>query len=88
MTETVITVTSGPQAQSQARPAADLGWIQFNINYFLTYPGILKVIQLVRINSWCGRKKSVAHQTLWSLGIELGQRIPGSAIIIISGCGD
>lgn len=55
MTETVITVTSGPQAQSQARPAADLGWIQFNINYFLTYPGILKVIQLVRINSLCGR---------------------------------
>lgn len=46
MTETVITVTNGAQ-QTQSRPAADLGWIQFNVNYFLTYPGIIKLIQLV-----------------------------------------
>lgn len=48
MVETVITVTSGPQQQSQARPA-DLGWVQCNVNYFQTYPGILKLIQLVII---------------------------------------
>lgn len=48
MTETVITVTNGAQ-QTQSRPAADLGWIQFNVNYFLTYPGIIKLIQLVKI---------------------------------------
>lgn len=54
MTETVITVNSGPHAQSQQRPASDLGWIQFNVNYFLTYPGILKLIQLVIRNAYWG----------------------------------
>lgn len=48
MTETVITVTSAPQQNSQQQRPSDLSWVQCNINYFLTYPGILKLIQLVR----------------------------------------
>lgn len=47
MTETVITVTSGQQQNTQ-RPAGDLAWVQCNVNYFQTYPGIIKLIQLVR----------------------------------------
>lgn len=62
MTETVITVTSAPQHNAQQQRPADLSWIQCNINYFLTYPGILKLIQLVR------KLKSLRH----TVGVTLG----------------
>lgn len=47
MTETVITVSSGGQQQQQPKPADNLSWLQFNVNYFTTYPGIIKIVQLV-----------------------------------------
>lgn len=53
MTETVVTVTQSqavpPNAanQAQAKPENNLNWIKFNIRYFQSIPGILKLVQLV-----------------------------------------
>lgn len=51
MTETVVTVqhpSQGPRPQTTTTTTSDgLGWIQFNLQYFTTIPGILKLAQLV-----------------------------------------
>lgn len=51
MSETVVTVDPNRQPQAQPKPAAQpqgsLSWVKFNIGYFQTIPGILKLIQLV-----------------------------------------
>lgn len=53
MSETVINVThvrgsNGHNPNSvQGDGASNLGWIQFNIEYFLTHDGILKLVQIV-----------------------------------------
>uniref|UniRef100_U5EQZ4 Putative members of chemokine-like factor super family n=1 Tax=Corethrella appendiculata TaxID=1370023 RepID=U5EQZ4_9DIPT len=51
MTETVVTVEQPAQrqhaGQQQAKPDASLTWLQFNVNYFKTIPGILKLVQLI-----------------------------------------
>jgi len=51
MSETVVTVDPNRLPQAQPKPAAapqgSLSWIKFNIGYFQTIPGILKIIQLV-----------------------------------------
>lgn len=46
MTETVVTVqpTNGAAAHTQPQGMA---WIQFNLQYFSTIPGIIKLVQLV-----------------------------------------
>lgn len=49
MPETVVTVDSSQQRTgAQPKPASSLSWIQCNVSYFVTLPGILKIIQLVR----------------------------------------
>jgi hypothetical protein len=53
MSETVINVThvhngNGSNHVNNNNPSNNLGWIQFNIEYFLTRDGILKLVQLVR----------------------------------------
>lgn len=50
MTETVVTVqpTNGVHAAHQQQaPGQGLGWLQFNLQYFATIPGIIKLVQLV-----------------------------------------
>ncbi|KAG4067884.1 hypothetical protein HA402_010570 [Bradysia odoriphaga] len=51
MSETVVTVDPNRQPQAQPKPAAQsqgaLSWVKFNIGYFQTIPGILKLVQLV-----------------------------------------
>lgn len=50
MTETVVTIDRNPSAGQQPKPATQttgLSWLQFNIGYFTTIPGILKLVQLV-----------------------------------------
>ena len=56
MTETVVTVepSNRPPVQAQAQPqktsaATELNWLKFNIDYYKTIPGILKLVQLVII---------------------------------------
>lgn len=51
MTETVVTVqpTNGMHAaHTQQAPGQGLAWLQFNLQYFATIPGIIKLVQLVR----------------------------------------
>lgn len=57
MSETVINVThvrNGNSNNNQHHPnhiyddASNLNWIKFNVEYFVTADGILKLIQLVR----------------------------------------
>lgn len=51
MTETVVTVqpTNGVHAAAhqQQAPGDGLAWLQFNLQYFATIPGIIKLVQLV-----------------------------------------
>lgn len=53
MTETVVTVDQSQAAppnatnQAQAKPDNSLNWIKFNIQYFQSIPGILKLVQMV-----------------------------------------
>lgn len=56
MTETVVTVEQGrpqntgpppPKPDGQQQPQDPLSWIAYNMAYFQTIPGILKLIQLV-----------------------------------------
>lgn len=54
MTETVVTVDQSQAApaanaahQTQAKPDSSLNWIKFNVQYFQSIPGILKLVQLV-----------------------------------------
>uniref|UniRef100_A0A182LSK8 Uncharacterized protein n=1 Tax=Anopheles culicifacies TaxID=139723 RepID=A0A182LSK8_9DIPT len=58
MAETVVTVetpnrnagtpTATPAAgQAQAKPESNLNWLKFNTQYFITIPGILKIVQVV-----------------------------------------
>lgn len=53
MTETVVTVDQSQAAppnatqHGQAKPDNSLNWIKFNIQYFQSIPGILKLVQLV-----------------------------------------
>uniref|UniRef100_A0A1L8E3H6 Putative member of chemokine-like factor super family n=1 Tax=Nyssomyia neivai TaxID=330878 RepID=A0A1L8E3H6_9DIPT len=47
MPDTVVTVDSSQRTQAQPKPASSLSWIQCNVSYFLTLPGILKIIQLI-----------------------------------------
>uniref|UniRef100_A0A1Q3FZF5 Putative member of chemokine-like factor super family n=3 Tax=Culex tarsalis TaxID=7177 RepID=A0A1Q3FZF5_CULTA len=55
MTETVVTVDQSQAApppssatgQAQAKPDNSLNWIKFNVHYFTSIPGILKLVQLV-----------------------------------------
>jgi len=50
MTETVITVqhpSNGTRTTQTTTQVDGLGWIQFNLPYFGTIPGILKLVQLV-----------------------------------------
>lgn len=57
MTETVVTVDQPQQAtpaangaqQAQAKPDNSLNWIKFNVQYFQSIPGILKLVQLVSV---------------------------------------
>ena len=46
MSETAITLE---QSNDSRNDAASLNWIQFNLDYFKTNDGILKVIQMVSI---------------------------------------
>lgn len=52
MTETVVTVqpTNGMHAAAhqQQAPGQGLAWLQFNLQYFATIPGIIKLVQLVK----------------------------------------
>lgn len=43
MTETTVHV-----GQTEAPKQGALSWLQFNINYFRTIPGIIKLVQVVR----------------------------------------
>lgn len=56
MSETVVTVDPNRQPSAQPKPAAQpqgsLSWVKFNIGYFQTIPGILKLIQLVSKQKW------------------------------------
>lgn len=55
MSETVVTVESGrptnagapPKPNAQQQSGGPLSWITFNVAYFQSAPGILKLIQLV-----------------------------------------
>lgn len=50
MSETVINVTHvrGANGHPTNNPEpSNLGWIQFNIEYFFSHDGILKLVQLV-----------------------------------------
>ncbi|XP_055586345.1 CKLF-like MARVEL transmembrane domain-containing protein 4 [Uranotaenia lowii] len=53
MTETVVTVDQShaspgaQQQQQQAKPDSSLNWIKFNLLYFKSIPGILKLVQLL-----------------------------------------
>ncbi|XP_059617272.1 CKLF-like MARVEL transmembrane domain-containing protein 4 [Phlebotomus argentipes] len=47
MPETVVTVDSSQRTTAQPKPASSLSWIQCNVSYFLTLPGLLKLIQLI-----------------------------------------
>lgn len=55
MTETVVTVDQSQAAppnaanQAQAKPDNSLNWIKFNIQYFQSIPGILKLVQMVSL---------------------------------------
>uniref|UniRef100_A0A336K1N4 CSON011303 protein n=1 Tax=Culicoides sonorensis TaxID=179676 RepID=A0A336K1N4_CULSO len=54
MTETVVTVqpTNGVHsAHQQQAPGDGLGWLQFNLQYFATIPGIIKLVQLELVNT-------------------------------------
>uniref|UniRef100_A0A8W7PZE1 Uncharacterized protein n=1 Tax=Anopheles coluzzii TaxID=1518534 RepID=A0A8W7PZE1_ANOCL len=57
MAETVVTVetpnrtAASPAAtpapgQAQAKPESNLNWLKFNTQYFITIPGILKIVQV------------------------------------------
>lgn len=46
MSETAITLEHSNDSRNDA---ASLNWIQFNLDYFKTNDGILKVIQMVSI---------------------------------------
>ncbi|XP_063705713.1 CKLF-like MARVEL transmembrane domain-containing protein 4 [Culicoides brevitarsis] len=46
MKETVVTVPPTAAHQQQA-PGEGLAWLQFNLQYFATIPGIIKLVQLV-----------------------------------------
>lgn len=54
MSETVINVTNvrnGHNTPSHVDdPISNLSWIKFNLDYFLTIDGILKIIQFVSSN--------------------------------------
>lgn len=53
MTETVVTVQHQPTNGAARGPPGDsLAWIQFNVDYFKTIPGILKLVQLVSRDQW------------------------------------
>lgn len=43
MTETAVNV-----GQTEAPKQGALSWLQFNIHYFRTIPGIIKIVQVVR----------------------------------------
>ncbi|XP_055533369.1 CKLF-like MARVEL transmembrane domain-containing protein 4 [Wyeomyia smithii] len=51
MTETVVTVDQSHAAPrsnaAQAKPDNSLNWIKFNVQYFKSIPGILKVVQVI-----------------------------------------
>lgn len=56
MSETVVTIDPNRNAQQQPQqqqpkpataPGGALSWIKFNVGYFQTIPGILKLVQLV-----------------------------------------
>ena len=55
MTSETVTVVNVPQQHSQQPPNQtsgpkvdnNLSWITFNVSYFKTVPGILKLVQLV-----------------------------------------
>jgi hypothetical protein len=52
MSETVINVThvrgaNGQPTNNVQGEGSNLGWIQFNVEYFLTHDGLLKLVQLV-----------------------------------------
>ncbi|GAB0089007.1 uncharacterized protein DMENIID0001_034780 [Sergentomyia squamirostris] len=47
MPETVVTVDSSQRTQPAPKPASSLSWVQCNVYYFLTLPGILKLIQVI-----------------------------------------
>lgn len=51
MAETVLNVghqqNNGPQFDGGQQPEHVLGWIQFNVDYFKTRDGILKLVVMV-----------------------------------------
>lgn len=52
MSETVVNVThvrsaNGHHPNNVQEDPSNLRWIQFNVDYFLTHDGILKLVQLV-----------------------------------------
>lgn len=61
MAETVVTVdppniaggspaaavATAATAGGQAKPESNLNWLKFNTQYFITIPGILKIVQVV-----------------------------------------
>lgn len=59
MSETVVTIDPNRNAQQQQQPKPAtapgnaLSWIKFNVGYFQTIPGILKLVQLVSVLVCC-----------------------------------
>lgn len=47
MTETVVTVTQ--PTTEPPKPTNNLGWLKINFAYFVSIPGILKLIQVVSV---------------------------------------
>lgn len=65
MSETVVTVDPNRNGPAQPKPASDnpIGWIRFNISYYRTIPGIIKLVQLVR-NLGC------YHRRFWLIDVD------------------